>query len=64
MPCFTDAQTDTYCGGDNDPPNQVCGDTTNSNIAGMCVECNTDADCLSINDAGVLECDTASGTCM
>jgi hypothetical protein len=41
----------------------VCGDTTNANTAGTCVQCNVDADCLSINDAGTLTCNTSTGTC-
>ena len=62
-PTFTDAPTGTDCTADGHPPNHVCGNTSNGNIAGTCVQCNTDADCLAINDAGTLSCDTSTGTC-
>jgi hypothetical protein len=62
-PNFTPAPTGTPCTADNHPPNQVCGDTSNSNIAGTCVECNVDSDCLAINDAGTLTCNTSIGQC-
>jgi hypothetical protein len=55
-PSFTPAPTGTDCTVDNKPPRHVCGDTTNSFIAGVCVQCNTFADCLSLNDAGTLSC--------
>jgi hypothetical protein len=57
-PCFTDAPTGTPCTLASDPNAQVCGDTSNSNIAGTCVECNTSADCTNINDAGTLSCNS------
>jgi hypothetical protein len=62
-PSFTPAPTGTDCTTDSDPSAFVCGNTSNSNIAGTCVECNTDADCIEINDAGTLSCNTATGTC-
>jgi hypothetical protein len=62
-PCFTDAPTGTPCTGSGDPHAGVCGDTTNSNITGTCVECNSDGDCLGVNDAGTLTCNTSTGTC-
>ena len=36
---------------------------SNSNIAGTCVECNTNGDCLAVNDAGTLACNTSMGLC-
>jgi hypothetical protein len=62
-PCYTPLPTGNACTSNGDPLAHVCGDTTNSTIAGTCVQCNNDADCLQINDAGTLACDTASGTC-
>ncbi len=61
-PHFDPAPTDTNCTADNNPPNHVCGDNS-TGLAGTCVECNTSADCLVLNDAGTLSCDTATGTC-
>jgi hypothetical protein len=63
VPCFMAAPTGTSCTADNNPPNQVCGNTSNDDIAGTCVECNGDGDCLGINDAGTLTCDSSTGTC-
>jgi hypothetical protein len=57
-PSFTDATTGTPCTLASDPHAQVCGDTSNSNIAGTCVECNTTADCNNVNDAGTLSCNS------
>jgi len=62
-PCFTSAPTGTPCTSPSDPHAAVCGNTSNSNIAGTCVECNTDADCEDVNDAGTLICNTSTGTC-
>lgn len=39
------AATGTDCSADNNPPNHVCGDTSEPAVAGKCVECNTNADC-------------------
>jgi hypothetical protein len=63
-PSFTPAPTGTACTSSSDPSAGVCGDTTNASLAGTCVECNTDADCLAVNDAGTLTCNTSTGTCM
>jgi hypothetical protein len=62
-PCYTDAPTGTPCTSGSDPSATVCGNTTISNIAGTCVECNTNSDCLAINDAGTLACNTSMGLC-
>ncbi|HEY4119017.1 MAG TPA: hypothetical protein VGM56_14225, partial [Byssovorax sp.] len=62
-PCFSDAPTGTSCTLTGDPAAHVCGDTSNSLVAGTCVECNTDVDCLGVNDAGTLTCNTSTGTC-
>jgi hypothetical protein len=62
-PCFTNAPTGTSCTTAADPSAHVCGDTANPDIAGVCVECNNDNDCLAINNSGSLSCDTATGTC-
>jgi hypothetical protein len=62
-PCYTNAPTGTSCTSGSDPSGHVCGDTTNSTIAGTCVECNDDADCLAVDDAGTLTCDTSMGLC-
>jgi hypothetical protein len=59
-PCFTNAPTGTACTLASDPAAQVCGNTSNSTIAGTCVECNTSSDCLAINDAGTLTCNTTT----
>jgi hypothetical protein len=47
-PVITFAATGTSCLADNQPPNQVCGDTTVPAIAGTCVQCNVDADCAAL----------------
>jgi hypothetical protein len=44
-PTFANAPTGADCSADNNPPNHVCGDTSNVSVAGKCVECNTNADC-------------------
>lgn len=62
-PHFDPAPTGTNCTSDNNPPNHVCGDTSNGLIAGTCVQCNDDGDCLAIQDAGTLTCDTSTGVC-
>jgi hypothetical protein len=64
VPQFDPAPTGTDCTGDNNPPNHVCGNTGNGNIAGACVQCNDDGDCLAIQDAGSLVCDTSQGKCL
>ncbi|MFO0675763.1 MAG: hypothetical protein U0169_04475 [Polyangiaceae bacterium] len=61
-PTFDPAATGTNCSSDPGP-GIVCGNSSNPVIAGTCVDCNSDADCLSINDAGVLTCNTSTGTC-
>jgi hypothetical protein len=64
-PCFSPAAAGTHCTPAlwSDPAAHVCGDTSNSNIAGTCVECNIDVDCLAINDQGTLVCNTSIGVC-
>lgn len=62
-PCFNPAPATTSCNSGNDPYAHLCGDPNNPQIAGTCVQCNTDADCLFVNDQGTLVCDTFSGTC-
>ncbi len=62
-PSFTKAPTGTDCSADGNPPNHVCGDTTNGNIAGACVQCNSDLDCPAINDAATPTCNASTGTC-
>ena len=59
-PCFTPAAPGTNCTADNHPPNHVCGSGA---TAGVCVQCNTDVDCGSVNDAGTLTCNTSTGQC-
>jgi hypothetical protein len=39
---LTNAPAGTDCSADNNPPNHVCG---SGPTAGMCVECNSTADC-------------------
>jgi hypothetical protein len=48
-PSFTFAATGTSCTADNQPPDQVCGDTTVPAIAGTCVQCNVDGDCAALS---------------
>ncbi len=60
MPAFDNASPGTDCTGDGNPPASICGDGV---FAGSCVQCNVDADCLAVNDAGTLACDPASRTC-
>ncbi len=62
-PAYTPAATGTSCVVDGKFPKQVCGNTSILAIAGTCVECNNDSDCLSLNDAGSLTCITSTGTC-
>ena len=59
-PSFTDAPTGTACTSASDSLADVCGDTSNSNIAGTCVECNMDSDC----GGGSTTCNTSTGICM
>lgn len=59
-PSFTPASTGTDCTADGNPPNHVCGDTANGNIAGVCVQCNTNADCAAI---GLTTCHVPSASC-
>jgi hypothetical protein len=47
-PGFTSAPTGTSCTADGHPPDAVCGDTSNANVAGTCVQCNTTGDCSGI----------------
>ncbi len=61
-PRFDPAPTGTSCSGFGNGEH-VCGDTSNPFIAGMCVQCNVDADCLVFAPAGTLVCNTSSGTC-
>ncbi|APR88662.1 Tetratricopeptide TPR_2 repeat protein [Minicystis rosea] len=61
-PYFDPAPTGTSCTGDPGS-GAVCGDTSNPLIAGTCVECNTNADCFAVNDAGTLTCNTSTGVC-
>jgi hypothetical protein len=62
-PSFTFAPTGTDCTADNQFPRHVCGTPDNLGIAGQCVECNTNADCLAINGAGTLTCNSTIGVC-
>ncbi|AKU95723.1 Tryptophan synthase alpha chain [Labilithrix luteola] len=62
-PCFTSAPATTQCTSAADPASHVCGDPRNAFIAGTCVQCNSNADCTSINPAGTLACNTTSGLC-
>jgi hypothetical protein len=62
-PHYDNAPTGTPCTLGSDPAAHVCGDTTIGVIAGTCVECNTSADCLAVNDAGTLVCNTSMGLC-
>jgi hypothetical protein len=59
-PAFTPTATGTDCSADGNPPNHVCGDTSNGSIAGVRVECNVDADC---NFSAATTCNTVTGTC-
>ncbi len=61
-PSFTAAPTGTDCTNDNDPPNQVCGDTTDLLVAGTCVECNVDAECLDFCSNHTCETCLVAGT--
>jgi len=49
-PSYTVQPTGTDCSGDGQLPKHVCGDTTDSTVAGTCVQCNAVADC--VNDGG------------
>jgi hypothetical protein len=55
-PHFTFAPQGTSCVGDGQPSKQVCGPPNDATFGGTCVQCNGDADCVSINDAGTLTC--------
>jgi hypothetical protein len=61
VPSITNAATGTSCVADNQWPNHVCGDPAGP-VAGQCVQCNSDPDCLPINDAGSSQC--MSNTCL
>jgi hypothetical protein len=63
QPTFDAAPTGTDCTADGQLPKHVCGDPAIPAIAGKCVECNVDADCNAINDAGTLTCNTSTGVC-
>jgi hypothetical protein len=52
------AAAGTRCTG-ADPYAHVCGDPAGIN-AGLCVECNVDADCLAISNSGTLACNTTT----
>jgi hypothetical protein len=62
-PHFDPAPTGTGCTLAADPGAHVCGDTSNPTTSGKCVECNSDADCLVVNDAGTLTCNVTMGMC-
>jgi hypothetical protein len=63
VPCYDNAPIATPCASNADLFAILCGDPSNSHVAGKCVECNLDSDCLKINDAGTLSCDTTTGNC-
>jgi hypothetical protein len=58
-PSFTSQPAGTDCTADNQLPKHLCGSGV---FAGTCVQCNGDADCVAINDAGILTC-SASHVC-
>jgi hypothetical protein len=62
-PCYANAAAGTSCTSSGDSNARICGDPSNANVAGTCVECNTTVDCLAINPAGVLSCNTTTGRC-
>jgi hypothetical protein len=55
-PSFTPATAGNDCSADNQSPKHVCGSGV---FSGVCVQCNGDADCSALNDAGVLTCSVA-----
>lgn len=61
-PKFAYAAAGTSCLADNQFPNQLCGDPTNAQLAGVCVQCNTTQDCSAYFDGGFVQC--TAGMCV
>jgi hypothetical protein len=56
--CKTNTCIANTCGATNAPTGTVCNDSGGlvCDGGGNCVQCNTDSDCLLINDAGTFSC--------